>query len=184
MSEISMENNRGPRTDPCGTPDVTHSLVEISPCIQTAYFLCVWNLWQVGCMATKLVDGFAKLEYQERLRRLDLPTLEFRRRRGDMIETYKHFNAYDRATIPSTFRPRTRVSRMHDFQLHLPKSNDGERGVQTNPFYHRVAPIWNNLPSDVVGAKSVNGFKNALDDFWKDDPSKFNHKYAPPNEDT
>ena len=73
---------------------------------------------------------------------------------------------------------------MHDFQLHLPKSNDGERGVQTNSFYHRVAPIWNNLPSHVVGAKSVNGFKNALDDLWKDDPSKFNHKYAPPNEDT
>ena len=74
--------------------------------------------------------------------------------------------------------------RMHDFQLHLPKSNDGERGVQTNSFYHCVAPIWNNLPSDVVRAKSVNEFKNALDDFWKDDPSKFNHKYAPPNEDT
>ena len=141
-------------------------------------------LENVQIRATKLVDGMGKIDYQERLKLLNLPTLEFRRRRGDMIETYKHFNIYDRATIPPTFRPRTRVSRMHDFQLHVPKSNDGERGVETNSFYHRVAPVWNKLPRHVVGAKNVNGFKNALDEFWKDDPSKFDHTYAPPNEDT
>ena len=36
------------------------------------------------------------LNYEERLRKLNLPTLKFRRIRGDMIEVYKIFNGkYD-----------------------------------------------------------------------------------------
>ena len=34
--------------------------------------------------------GFAKITYKERLRRLDLPTLVYRRHRGDVIEAYKY----------------------------------------------------------------------------------------------
>ena len=36
--------------------------------------------------ATKLVDGLSDLDYEGRLRKLDLPTLVYRRSRGDMIE--------------------------------------------------------------------------------------------------
>ena len=39
----------------------------------------------VQIRATKLVDGLSELDYPERLRKLDLPTLVFRRARGDMI---------------------------------------------------------------------------------------------------
>ena len=38
----------------------------------------------VQIRATKLVDGFGRLGYVERLKRLKLPTLAFRRKRGDM----------------------------------------------------------------------------------------------------
>ena len=41
----------------------------------------------VQIRATKLVDGLGKLEYKERLAILNLPTLVYRRLRGDMIET-------------------------------------------------------------------------------------------------
>ena len=37
-------------------------------------------------LVTKLVDGLGKLEYSERLKRLNIPTLAFRRKWGDMIE--------------------------------------------------------------------------------------------------
>ena len=39
--------------------------------------------------ATKLVITVKHLSYKERLERLKLPTLKYRRTRGDMIEVYK-----------------------------------------------------------------------------------------------
>ena len=56
--------------------------------------------------ATKLVDGFGTLEYEE----LELPTLVHRRARGDMIEVLKHFNSYDQALIPCVFKQHSMVS--------------------------------------------------------------------------
>ena len=34
---------------------------------------------------------------------------------------------------------------------------------------------WNNLPKEVVEAETIDAFKNALDEYWKDDPMKFDH---------
>ena len=47
-------------------------------------------LENVQIRATKLVDGLGSLDYPERLWKLQLPTLAYRRARGDMIEVYKH----------------------------------------------------------------------------------------------
>ena len=55
--------------------------------------------------ATKLVDGFYHMSYSERLKKLNLPSLVYRRARGDMIEIFKHFHSYDNCTLPENFRP-------------------------------------------------------------------------------
>jgi len=39
--------------------------------------------------ATKQVKSLRGLPYEQRLRKLNLPTLRYRRHRGDMIEVYK-----------------------------------------------------------------------------------------------
>ena len=69
------------------------------------YNSSVWNpsymgqieeLEKVQRRATKLFRECKNLPYVERLKYLDLPTLRFRRCRGDMIETYKLLtNKYD-----------------------------------------------------------------------------------------
>ena len=46
-------------------------------------------LERVQRAATKMVQGFHRLSYDDRLAQLSLTTLEQRRRRGDLIETYK-----------------------------------------------------------------------------------------------
>ena len=62
------------------------------------------NIEEVQRRATKMIDGFKNLEYQERLVRLNLPTLAFRRLRVDMIEVFKHLHCYDKSTLNSRLR--------------------------------------------------------------------------------
>ena len=44
---------------------------------------------KVQSRATVMVYGFRNLKYEKRLERLNLFLLQYRRMRGDMIETYK-----------------------------------------------------------------------------------------------
>ena len=112
------------------------------------YAVAVWaphlvkymnTIENVQIRATKLVDGFSKLDYSERLRRLDIPTLVYRRARGDMIVIFKHFHSYDKSTLPDSFQPRKRISRKHTFQLHERRPKEGVRGIQSNVLYFRSA---------------------------------------------
>ena len=81
----------------------------------------VWNPYKINQIkslekvqkrATKLVKFCKTLPYKERLRHLKLPTLKFRRLRGDMIEVFKILNGYyDDCAIPNlprNFDTRTR----------------------------------------------------------------------------
>ena len=85
--------------------------------------------------ATKLVDGFYHMSYSERLKKLNLPSLVYRRARRDMIEIFKLFHSYDNCALPENFRPQNRLSRKHDYQLVWKPLKDGMRGLQANFFY-------------------------------------------------
>ena len=50
----------------------------------------------------KLADGFHHMSYSERLKKLNLPSLVYRRARGDMIKKFKHFHSCDNCTLPET----------------------------------------------------------------------------------
>ena len=133
------------------------------------------SIENVQIRATKLVDGLKDLDYEERLKRCNLTTLRFRRMRGDMIEMWKHFNVYERDILSPSFTPKERPIRngCHKFQLYQRRSADGERGIQTNSFYFRTIDVWNGLPSSVVEAKTLDSFKNNLDEAWESHPVKY-----------
>ena len=135
------------------------------------------QLERVQMRATKMVDGMGSLDYQTRLEKLGLPTLLYRRNRGDMIEVYKHLNIYDPETIPDQhFKLQNRGSRAHDKKLVWKKPKDGTRGLQSNSFYFRTLQNWNDLPRSAAHAKTINEFKNELDDAWREKQFKFNHE--------
>ena len=123
--------------------------------------------------ATKLVDGFHHMSYSKWLKKMNLPSLVYRRARGDMIEIFKHFQSYDNCTLPENFRPRNPPSRKHDYQLVWKAPKDGMRGLQANFFFFRTIKTWNELPKKIVHAKHIDSFKNKLDEAWKDLPIKF-----------
>ena len=133
----------------------------------------------VQIRATKQVDDLGNMTYTERLRRLKLPSLVYRRLRGDLIEVFKHINFYESDIIPTSFERRLRPSRKHGYQLYERTAKDGVRGVQSNSFYYRVPKVWNNLPSSVVDAKTINSFKNRLDAHFENHPMRFNEEILP-----
>ncbi|CAL4106161.1 unnamed protein product, partial [Meganyctiphanes norvegica] len=60
------------------------------------------ELEKVQHRVTKLVPGLQDESYEERCSKLNLPTLEQRRLRGDLIETYKILNGHEDQTIGSS----------------------------------------------------------------------------------
>ena len=117
------------------------------------------RLENVQIRATKLVDGLACLDYPERLKRLNLPTLAFRRRRGDMIEVYKILKGLTRID-PSAFWVR---AARNGARLVKELATNGKRQRQSF-FSYRVIQKWNLLPVDLKTAPSLAVFKSRLDE--------------------
>jgi hypothetical protein len=122
--------------------------------------------------ATKLVPGLKDIEYPERLRRLNLPSLLFRRARGDMIEVYKHLHGIYKLSGDLLPRNTDTVTRGHTMKL---KKCHSSKGLRHNFFSLRVVDQWNSLPEKVVSAPTMNTFKNRLDRHW----SNYRHEINP-----
>ena len=128
--------------------------------------------------ATKMLAATKGLEYDERLRLLKLPTLVYRRHRGDLIEIFKMMNGlYDEDVLPhfemrADVASRSNNSRKNNKQIFITRCN---KEVRANYFTQRVAPVWNGLAQEVVDAPTVDTFKKRLDKFWDLHPMKFNY---------
>ena len=109
---------------------------------------------------------YRDLTYEERLKWLGLPSLEFRRLRGDMIEVFKILHhIYDPKTTQNLLHKADSsltVTRGHDLRL-TKKSVKSSRFQQF--FTNRVINTWNSLPQEAVSVDSVNAFKGRLDKF-------------------
>lgn len=112
--------------------------------------------------ATKLVPSIAKYDYETRLKLLNLPSLEKRRLRGDLIETFKIITGRENVKLEDFFELATtdRTLRGHRYKLFVKRCNTT---LRQNFFSQRVVNAWNSLPNEVVEATSVNCFKNRLD---------------------
>jgi hypothetical protein len=123
--------------------------------------------------ATRQIQGFKNLEYEERLAALDLPSLRFRRLRGDMIEAYKILSGKYDDSLEHPLHLAQSHTRGHSLKLVKPRATTS---IRANVFSHRIVNNWNSLPEEVVTADSINSFKNRLDKHWKNHPMKFNWK--------
>jgi hypothetical protein len=138
------------------------------------------GLEKVQRRATKAIPGMKGLKYEDRLRRCNLPTLKYRRHRGDMIEVYKILTGkYDKVAAPQlTLAPQHALAlgtstRGNDLKLNKPRS---KYDLRKYFFTNRVVNIWNSLPNSVVKSENTNTFKNRLDKFWQDQDIFYNFK--------
>ena len=116
---------------------------------------------------------------QQRLAKLRLPTLAFRRLRGDMIETYKILTGkYDRDVTEGLFRLRgDSDTRGHSLKIFKERPRLDCRKYS---FTYRVADPWNSLTENIIQAPTVSAFERRLDKHWKNQDLMYNFR-APPS---
>jgi hypothetical protein len=114
-------------------------------------------LEQVQRRATKSVRSLRSLPYSDRLKSLNLFSLEYRRLRGCMIYTYKLFQS---GLEELHFKPSDSGLRGHNRKLFVERANTR---LRQSFFSFVTVPFWNKLPPDVVNAPSLTCFKNRLD---------------------
>ena len=72
---------------------------------------------------TKMIHGIRSLDYKDRLKRLQLHSLETRRLRGDLIEVYKWVKGFNKGDISKVFivsgpgRARTNGYKLENFRF-------------------------------------------------------------------
>ena len=126
--------------------------------------------------ASKMIPGLSHLRYKERLKKINLPTLVYRRYRGDMIEAFKITHGfYDKEVCGDILKIRNRSetereSRSHQYTIQRDKCN---KDLRKYFFRNRIANQWNNLPIDIVNASTLNTFKKRLDKIWTRDDIMF-----------
>ena len=127
--------------------------------------------------ATKKVNGLRYIPYTDRLKYLGLPTLAFRRLRGDMIDTYKILHKIYDPDASVELKRDTAGRRGNDLKLLVEGGITAD--IRKYSFRVRIVRHWNGLPNSVVMAPSLNSFKNKLDNHWKDHPVKYEHGLNP-----
>ena len=114
--------------------------------------------------ATKLIPELKHLPYTERLKKLNLPSLKYRRIRGDMINVYKILNDNDQNSTNKRIIQLNETShstRGHDKRL---KKGRYKTNIRKFSFALRVTNIWNSLNNSTTNASSINSFKKLLDE--------------------
>ena len=150
----------------------------VRPLLETS--VSVWNPYMVKDVkqleavqrrATKLVRGISQLSYNERLKALKLPTLQHRRKRGDMITTYKIFHGLVDTDPSNFFKINQNKTRGHRYKIVL---NKCRLNARKNFYSQRIVKEWNCLPANIVEAKDVITFEKLFDRLHGD--SKFEFK--------
>ena len=104
--------------------------------------------------ATKLISELRDKTYEVRLKELEVSSLVYRRRRGDMIMMFKVMYGLVRMDssilLTSAILGRTRGHNTKVYKSHAVKT------ARSNSFSQRVVTNWNTLPNYVVNAPSLN----------------------------
>ena len=133
------------------------------------YCIQAWRPWlikdvtrleQVQRRVTKMVPEFRNLSYDDRRKRLNLPTVPERWTRGDNILAYQIFQQKCKLDVSEFFTLSTSTTRGHNFKL---AKHQVKLEVRRNDFAFRTVNTWNALPANAVNSSTLNGFKAAID---------------------
>ena len=129
---------------------------------------------RVQWRATKMLATLQDLSYRQRLEKLKLETLQYRRRRADLLETYQIMNGIhniDQSCYCSLCPSLAQTTRGHQMKVQIQHATGGRQHY----FSSRVAHLWNNLSPNTINSKNINIFKNNLS---HELPNKINYTFS------
>lgn len=163
------------------TPEMVRKLHKTYIRPKLEYAQCIWSpyyikdieaLERVQRRLTKIPAELKDLPYEQRLERLNLPTLQKRRLRGDLIETYKIITGHYKCSMDFYTFSENQQLRGHNKKLVKERCS---KLLRRNFLSNRVVYNWNRLSEETVNATSVNQFKNRLDKEMENWDSFFIH---------
>ena len=118
----------------------------------------VWSPWQVK-------DKEILQKTQDRCLRLcneniELETLEERRKKTDLVETFKFKRGFYK-TPSNTFFKESHTTQLRGHSQKIFKERS-RLDVTKNFFSHRVVDPWNSLPESTVSAEKTKSFKKII----------------------
>ena len=117
-------------------------------------------LEKVQARATKLISSIQHLSYEQRLAKLRLTTLEKRRERGDLLQTYRIMTQIDK-TKPVHYFQFANYDRTRGHSMKLAKTRS-RLDIRKNFYSQRVVDKWNKLPQSAIDAPTLLSFKQEL----------------------
>ena len=140
-------------------PHITYGLSLWSPQYQKDIVL----IESIQRRFTRMIVGMKDLSYEDRLAALDLPTLQERARRHDLVQTYRILNNID--NVESLFK---KVKASHNkCTRNAAKENVIHNkcnfDVRKHFITQRVTQDWNSLPQEVQQARNLKLFKANLE---------------------
>ena len=107
-----------------------------------------------------MIPELRERPYEERLERLNLPTLEKRRERGDMIMMYKCVMGMEMIDKENFIERDDGRTRGHRYKLRKGRCRGD---IKKYSFPYRSVNVWNQLEEEVVCAWNIHNFKDKLD---------------------
>ncbi len=122
--------------------------------------------------ATKLIPSLRHLSYEQRLKKLKLPTLRYRRARGDMIEYFKIMGGVYDTEVTKFLPPGITIgtTRGHNKRVYV---RQARLNLRKNVFGIRNVLNWNALPKNVIEAPNIMCFERRLDKLWEGENFKY-----------
>ena len=121
---------------------------------------------------TRRISGCKDMDYWERLRYLQLPSLQRRRERYIIINAWKILNSKIPNDIDMKFHSSDRLgvrAKIPPLAKNCPSSI---QSIYENSFSVKAAKMWNLLPKSVNTIKELTTFKAALGQFLEKIPDK------------
>ena len=111
--------------------------------------------------ATRLLPILCDMSYDHRLKYLKLPSLKYRRKRGDLIQLYKLVHHLDNIDYHKFFDFSHMIyTRGDKFKIY---TRGCSTRIRQNSFIFRTVKTWNSLKFETKNSTSLTRFKIAID---------------------